>query len=222
MISLAALGISLAAKFIPNLIGSLTGSATAENAAAAIGKAALIATGLSGGDSHDDIAKSVSSLSPEAFAAWQTAATEAAAMVAMEELKTQRTAITEAAVTQRIEVVSNDRFIRYARPFHIWVTGVANMVLVVGMLLAVFFAPEAMSPLISALPHITALLGMSNAVAGVYVWKRSDDKAAAAQAEASSAPSILNMVRLAMKPSQADHPDRPPHKTTSAFPSARD
>lgn len=79
-----------------------------------------------------------------------------------------------------IDIPDRHRFITYARPFHVWMNGAAVFLTVAAVLIAFFLYPERVNDLIKLVESITAALAASNVVAGIYIWRRSDDKKTAA------------------------------------------
>lgn len=68
------------------------------------------------------------------------------------------------------------RFIIYARPFHVWMNGIAVFLTVIAVLVAFFIYPDRIKDLTDLVGAITVALTGSNIVSGLYIWKRSEDK----------------------------------------------
>lgn len=82
--------------------------------------------------------------------------------------------------TMREEMKSEDPFVRRARPFHIWALGISVLLEVLAAVVAVFFAPEQLANLATLFGAIAIPQGISAAVCGIYIQKRSEDKLVAA------------------------------------------
>jgi len=91
-----------------------------------------------------------------------------------------RTALTEVNATARAEVASNDPYVRRMRPTFGYIIAITFGLQMLAVSYAVVFDPSRAGALISSLSDLTALWGVGLSVLGVYVYRRSGEKLAAA------------------------------------------
>ena len=79
--------------------------------------------------------------------------------------------------TMRAESSSNDPFVRRARPAFLWVTAFSIFVEVIIALVVVIAAPDKIGDLATLYSALSIPQSVAAAMCGVYLKKRSDDKA---------------------------------------------
>lgn len=128
----------------------------------------------------DEVAKAVEAVNND------PAKLSEAMALAVEETKR----MADVAITQRLELGVESLFVKNARPFSIWVIGIATLIYAVGFGfsliggIAVYFvtkdasAFKALELVVNAAPGFMTLLIPCGAVAGVTAWSRGQEKIA--------------------------------------------
>lgn len=156
----------------------LLGGVLGGPAGAAAGKLAASALGLTA----DDPAAVLEAVTGDPAAIAKLRELEARHRHELESLSLQAEirSIAEANATMREEIRSEDPFVRRARPAFLWVIAFSILVEVLIALIAVLMVPEALGSLAELYSALSIPQGVAAAMCGVYLKKRSDDKAVSA------------------------------------------
>ena len=157
----------------------IIGTALGGPAGAAVG--GIVASALGSRPTPDDVEKAIKA-DPEAFAKLKQIELDHQKELVQMTLENETARAAETQKTMRAEISSEDPFVRRARPMFLYVAAFSVLVEVIIALIVVLDQPAqigAMTTLFSALatPQSIAL-----AACGIYLKKRSDDKAVAAGA----------------------------------------
>jgi len=184
------------AKMGAPVLGGLIGTAVGGPAGAAIGglagKAIEAVAETLGADATPEAVGAALQNDPGAAAKVQQVEARAPDLTREWEEETKRLA--EIAVTQRLELQSEDRFIRYARPASIWAIGAATfgfalvfVATAIGAIVAYWNTRDiasfkAFELVVNAAPGFMLALTPAGAVAGVAAWGRTKEKLAGVSA----------------------------------------
>jgi hypothetical protein len=127
-------------------------------------------------------------------AAMETLVGDPSKLVALRELETRNRheletltlqaeirSVAEVNATYREEIKSEDAFVRRARPMFLYVVAFSILIEVLIALVVVLAAPERIGDLANLFGALSVPQSIAAAMAGVYLKKRSDDKAVAAR-----------------------------------------
>lgn len=176
---LAPVAIMAAQTLLPSLVGRVAGDASGRVAESVVGAVLDVAkVHLPDRDDLGVIKQAIAAVSssPELQSQAVQRLAEIEARERQLELEAIIAQVKESGATARAELATGDRFIQRARPTAIYaLTAVLSLIVVVVLGLAVF-QPGSLAvlrPMMEILEF--PLLGLA-AVAGVYAWRRTDDK----------------------------------------------
>lgn len=170
MLPLIPLAISLAAEFLPDLVGKIAGD-NAETVAKDVISAAKAATGVADDDKLIDALRA----DPAAVQKLQEAFLDYEKTLAQEETKRIDT-VNE---TIREEVKSEHGYVRNMRPTFGYAMAFTWVVQMLAITWAIVMTPAEAGKIIQAVAELGFMWAVGLSVVGVYVWKRSDEKGAA-------------------------------------------
>lgn len=171
--------IAVAKQVLPSLVGKIAGDSTGRVASTVL-EVAERATGIDLNEGDDALGRILGAIEGDDPKRVEvtTRLAELEAEETRAELEVALASVREMGSTARAELASQDARIRFARPFAIYVATIAAAVVVLATIVVFFaFSKEHMADWLMMLEALTWPLGMISAIAGVYTWKRSDDKA---------------------------------------------
>ena len=171
---LAGIGVAVAKEFMPDLATRMFGQKGGA-IATRVGQAALEATGMSPQSDPNSVVQTLKS-DPVALSNYMQTVSNNMTSLAIQEVG----ANTEAMRIQSAESIqamqSNDRFTRWSRPVHLWVTALSNIGLIGGGIACFLTAPDFLNEFVRFTEGMSPVLMASNLVGGAYVFQRSRDK----------------------------------------------
>lgn len=168
---LIAIGVELARRFVPSLVGRLMGDKAEETAEKLITAAASVT-----GERDPEAALATIQQNPELALKFQQAMIDYEVTVLREDTKRLQAVNT----TMRAEAKSDDPYVRRWRPTFGYVMAFSWSLLFIAVAYAIMFEPSAFSSVAEGVASLTPLFSVALAVLGINVWKRSDDKRVAA------------------------------------------
>ena len=161
--------LALAQLVGPSVVGLLTGSKTAAKAAEVVSQTARALTGAS----TDDAALEALKADPAKMLEYKAAMNEHAATMYAEE--TRRLGMVND--TMRVEYANADPYVRRMRPTFGYIIAASFGLLILTVCTTIFISIDKAAVVIKALAELEWIIVAALAVIGVYVKKRSDDKA---------------------------------------------
>ncbi|WP_188051994.1 3TM-type holin [Azospirillum sp. Sh1] len=169
MLPLIPFAISLAAEFLPDLVGKIAGD-NAEKVAKDVVSAAKAVTG----QSEQDAILTALRADPAAVAKLQEAFIDYEKTVLQEETK-RIDSINE---TIREEVRSEHGYVRNMRPTFGYAMAFTWVIQMLAVTWAIVMTPAEAARIIQAVAELGFMWAVGLSVVGVYVWRRSDEKGA--------------------------------------------
>lgn len=157
----------------------ILGTALGGPAGAAVG--GIIASAL-GAKATPDAVSAALQADPEAMVKMKQVELDHANELVKINLEHEAAQISETQATMRAEIASNDPVVRWARPMFLYVTAFSVFVEVIIALVVVLVRPEQMGTLGTLFGALATPQSIALAACGIYLKKRSDDKAVLAGA----------------------------------------
>ena len=170
MLPLIPLAISLAAEFVPSLVGRVAGPKAETVAQGIVGHATAAA-----GESDPSRLMDALRASPEAAARLQEALLDYEKTRVQEETRRLGTVND----TSRMEAASEDAYVRRMRPTFGYVMAMTWAAQMAAITWAIVKTPAEAARIIESIAGLTFMWAIGLSVLGVYVWKRSEEKGAA-------------------------------------------
>ena len=167
---------------IGNLVADaapIIGTALGGPAGAAVG--GIVASALGSKPTPDEVEKAIK-YDPEAFAKIRKIEADHEEALTRMTLENETARATETQKTMRAEIGSEDAFVRRARPMFLYVAAFSVFVEVIIALVVVLLQPAQIATLTTLFSALATPQSIALAACGIYLKKRSDDKAIAAGA----------------------------------------
>ena len=170
----AGIGLAVAKEFMPDLATRMFGQKGGD-IATRVGQAALEATGMSPQSDPNSVVQTLKS-DPVALSNYMQTVSNNMTSLAIQEIgagvESQRIQSAESVHAMQ----SEDKFTRWSRPIHLWVTAACNLALILGGFLSLIYRTQSLGEYIQFTTAMMPILTASNVVGGAYVFQRSRDK----------------------------------------------